>query len=229
MKERSWIALAFFLFVSVSAQPQTKPAAPHELLDAVLWMQASGEFKAATIQAFRVARLNLDRALQDPIAWPAAYGASTSTNYSIIVDIDETILDNSRFEATQIAKDARQFDTVIWNDWVARKESPAFEGAKDFLNYASSRGVTVYYVTNRSDPKGIDLIRDNLISAGFPVPTNDVLLVTGSAGTSGSDKDSRRQFVAGKSKVLLMLGDDLSDFFPTAGWDAAARRSATLA
>ena len=74
MKERSWIALAFFLFVSVSAQPQTKPAAPHELLDAVLWMQASGEFKAATIQAFRVARLNLDRALQDPIAWPSAYG-----------------------------------------------------------------------------------------------------------------------------------------------------------
>lgn len=203
----------------------------HERLHAVLWMQHSAEYQAAVLQAFTLARVNLDRALQQPESWVPAYPSDKpeeTSGYAIIVDLDETVLENAREEGTQVALGLHAFDIDIWNAWVGKAESGALEGAADLLAYAASRGVRTYYVTNRTDVAGLPSIRENLRRVGFPIPDDDVLLVTGAAGTSGSDKESRRKLVAARHRVLLMLGDDLGDFFSVAGLSQESRAEATM-
>jgi acid phosphatase len=203
----------------------------HERLHAVLWMQHSAEYKAAALQAFALARANLDRALQQPESWAPAYPSErpeATSGYAIIVDLDETVLENAREEGTHVALGLHTFDLDIWNAWVRKAESGALEGAVELLAYAAARGVRTYYVTNRADVAGLPAIRENLLRVGFPVPDDDVLLVKDAAGTSGSDKESRRKIVAARHRVLLMIGDDLGDFLSVAGLSGAARDEATL-
>jgi len=223
----------------VKPRPAAGPAAkaapcaacPHERLHAVLWMQHSAEYQAAVMQAFAVARVNLDRALQQPDSWVPAYPSEkpeATSGYAIIVDLDETVLENAREEGTQVALNRHTFDLDIWNAWVRKAESGALEGAADLLAYAASRGVRTYYVTNRADVSGLPYLKENLQRVGFPVPDDDVLLAKDAAGTSGSDKESRRKLVAARHRVLLMLGDDLGDFFSVSGLSEEARAEATL-
>jgi 5'-nucleotidase (lipoprotein e(P4) family) len=223
----------------VKPQPAARGAAkavpcascPHERLHAVLWMQHAAEYQAAALQAFTLARVDLDRALQQPESWVPAYPSDNpeaTTGGAIIVDLDETVLENAREEGTQVALGLHTFDTDIWRAWVRRAESGPLAGAVDLLTYAASRGVRTYYVTNRSDVAGLPYVKQNLVRIGFPVPDDDVLLVVGAAGTSGSDKESRRKLVAARHRVLLMIGDDLGDFFSVSGLSQEARAEATM-
>ena len=96
---------------------------------------------------------------------------------------------------------------------VVSKEEAAAEvpGAKDFLNYAASKGVTIFYITNRV----VELkkaTQNNLTKLGIPWDqTKETILMRGE-NNWGSDKGSRRALVAQEYRVLLMAGDNLGDF-----------------
>src|SRR5690349_4632802 len=80
----------------------------HERLQGVLWMQRSGEFRANLRQAYNSARYNLDIALQAPDRWRDAVVSSSGAKpkeFALIVDIDETVLDNTPEELQLMAKD----------------------------------------------------------------------------------------------------------------------------
>jgi acid phosphatase len=67
-------------------------------LNAVLWVQTSVEYRANSLQAYALAGRLLDDALADP-RWTAAL-EQTGGDYrdlppAVIVDVDETVLDNS--------------------------------------------------------------------------------------------------------------------------------------
>src|SRR5262249_28189556 len=94
------VLLAVAVLWVAPAGAQDQPA--NDLLNAVLWMQRSVEYKASALSAFALARLRLDQALADP-NWTAAPKEQTG-NYrslppAVIVDIDETIFDNSGYQA----------------------------------------------------------------------------------------------------------------------------------
>src|SRR5215510_3090438 len=116
-----------------------QPANNEYQTGAVLWMQASGERAALSYQAFQLARMMLDRDLRT---------SRSRMKRALIVDIDETILDNSRYQAWLI-KNRQNFSDQTWLDWVNRSEATAIPGAVEFLNYANARGVKVFYITNR--------------------------------------------------------------------------------
>src|SRR5690242_6899130 len=84
-----------------AAANATAPRRTHENLNAVVWTQTAAEYRAVAKQAYRLARLQLDAALADP-TWTAA---TEQTNVSptlppaIVLDLDETVLDNSAFQA----------------------------------------------------------------------------------------------------------------------------------
>lgn len=105
---------------------------------AVLWMQTSGERAALSYQAFSLARMTLDRDLR----------TRSRMKRAVIVDIDETIMDNSRNQAWLI-KNQQIYNDENWLAWVNRAEATAIPGAVEFLTYANSRGVRVFYITNR--------------------------------------------------------------------------------
>ena len=103
------------------------------------------------------------------------------------------------------------YDRTIWRAWVAESAAAAVPGAREFLAYAQSRGVTPFYVTNRDFDPEHPGTRRNLEKLGFPL-TADTLLMRGGRPEWKSDKSGRRAHVAATHRVVLVIGDDLNDF-----------------
>jgi 5'-nucleotidase (lipoprotein e(P4) family) len=194
------------------ALAQDPPA--HDLLNAVLWMQRSVEYRATTLTAFALARLRLDQALADP-NWTAApkeqTGAYQSLSPAVVLDVDESILDNSGYQAWMVLKDTT-FDAKTWNAYVNTGTSQPISGAVEFARYADAKGVKVFYVTNRVTAEE-PATRSNLEKYGFPMGGNvDTVLTTGKQPDWGSAKGTRRAFIAKTYRILLNVGDNFADF-----------------
>lgn len=177
------------------AQP-CDPGIP--LVNSTLWVQSSAEYRAAALQTYTAARLALDAALEEKSSLPPA----------VILDLDETALDNSVFAARMIAQHKTFTFGADWSAWVSESASEAVPGARELLVYAQSRGVTPVYITNRTADMEA-ATRANLRRLGFPLAA-DTLLLRELDGTT--DKTARRNAVAARYRVLLLLGDALNDF-----------------
>jgi 5'-nucleotidase (lipoprotein e(P4) family) len=169
---------------------------------AILWTQSSAEYRALAYQTFVLAHLRLDQDLQHH----ARRGAPPRA--AVIVDADETVLDNSRFQAELVLR-GLPYEPSGWRAWCERAEAGAVPGAVDFLNYASRRGVRVFYITNRRQAEKAGTVA-NLRKLGFPDVTEESVMIR-EEGMSSS-KESRRQTVAKRHRVALLIGDNLNDF-----------------
>jgi 5'-nucleotidase (lipoprotein e(P4) family) len=172
---------------------------------AVLWTQTSAEYRALAYQTFALAKLRLDSLLRNEKRGNAR---RSSKPLAVIVDVDETVLDNSRFQAELVLRSI-PYTSETWQEWVDRAEAGAVPGAVDFLNYAFRRGVRVFYITNRRQAEKAGTIT-NLKKLGFPGVSNDTVLIR-EQGTTSS-KESRRQQVASRHRIALLVGDNLNDF-----------------
>ncbi len=187
---------------------------PHENLNAVAWVQTSVEYQASVVQAYRLAALQLDAALADP-SWTAAIeqtGDASKLPPAVVLDIDETVLDNSPFQARGV-RDNAPYSEAAWKRWVMEARARAVPGATEFTQYAAKKGVTVFFISNRmSDAE--QPTRANLEADGFPLDPNvDTVLSRGERPEwSASSKGPRRAYVAASYRILLMIGDDLGDF-----------------
>jgi 5'-nucleotidase (lipoprotein e(P4) family) len=191
------------------------PAAPvcnpgHTLVNATLYVRSSAEYRAAATQTYAAARRALDEALADPARVGALEESSGDPSQppAVIVDADETVLDNTGFEERVISAGIT-YDEKMWKQWTSEGVATAIPGATDFLAYARSRGVTVFYVTNRDEDERAGTAA-NLRKLGYPLDdTASTLLLR---ENKESDKSARRKRVAGSHRILLMAGDDLNDF-----------------
>jgi acid phosphatase len=195
-------------------QVTTSTTAGHENLNAVLWVQTALEYEASALQAFRLAEMQLDAALADP-RWTAAIeqqGDASRLPPAVIVDVDETVLDNSYYQA-RLIRDNAGYATATWDPWVEEARATAVPGAVEFAQYAAKKGVTVFYVTNRTANLEA-ATRKNLAAENFPlIDAVDTVLVRGERPEwSASAKGPRRAFVARDYRILLLVGDDLGDF-----------------
>jgi len=210
-----WLAallLTAALAVATPARAQDPPA--NDLLNAVLWMQRSVEYKASALTAFSLARLRLDQALADR-NWTAApreqTGAYQSLPPAVVLDIDETIVDNSGYQVWMALKDTT-FDAKTWNAFVNTVSSTAIPGAVDFARYAEAKGVKVFYISNRTAEEE-PATRKNLEKLGFPLDDKiDTVLMTRERPDWTSAKGTRRAHVARTHRILLNLGDNFGDF-----------------
>ncbi len=182
-------------------------------LGGVLWTQTSAEYRALALAAFARARVELDRALADRTSTAALeqQGEFADLPPAVIADVDETLLDNSPYEADRIRAGGR-YESVSWGAWVNRARATPVPGALEFARYAAERGVTLFYVTNRAAPLE-EKTRVNLEALGFPLATDrDTVLVPGERPDWSSEKSTRRAEVASAFRILLLIGDDLGDF-----------------
>ena len=206
------VILAAALLFAAPAGAQDPPA--NDLLNAVLWMQRSVEYKASALSAFALARLRLDQALADP-NWTAAPKEQTGHYQSlppaVILDIDETIVDNSGYQAWMALKDTT-FDPKTWNAYVNTVSSLAIPGAVEFAKYAERKSVKVFYISNRTVEEE-EATRKNMAKLGFPLDDKiDTVLTTRERPDWTSAKGTRRAHVAKSYRVLLNLGDNFGDF-----------------
>jgi 5'-nucleotidase (lipoprotein e(P4) family) len=196
----------------VAAQAPEPPAS--DLLNAVLWMQRSVEYKASALTAFALARIRLDQALADK-DWTAApkeqTGAYQALPPAIVLDVDESIIDNSGYQAWMTLK-GTTFDSKTWNAYVNTVTSQVIPGAVEFARYADSKGVKVFYVSNRTADEE-PATRKNLEKFGFPMGGNvDTMLMTRKQPDWGSAKGTRRAFIAKSYRILINVGDNFGDF-----------------
>ncbi|MDT4897254.1 MAG: hypothetical protein QOH25_2331 [Acidobacteriota bacterium] len=204
---RRWLAITFLtLACSLTAIAQTAATAAQQQADnvyqegAILWTQTSGEARALAYQAFNLARMMLDRDLR--------MNRRGRMRRAVVVDADETVLDNSRYQAT-LLKNRQNYDAKSWAEWVNRAEAAAIPGSVEFLRYAASVGVRVFYITNRKLAER-EATAMNLRKLGFPNVNDQTLLVRTDANTSS--KEARRQAVGAKYRIVLLMGDNLNDF-----------------
>lgn len=193
-------------------------------LNAVLWVQRSAEYQVLAETVFRAAAERLDAALADP-AWDAlvpaerqAAGDAAGLPPAIILDIDETVLDNSAYQA-RLVVDGLEFADATWDAWVDEGRAIPVPGAAALTRAAAEKGITVFYISNRR-AESTPATLANLRRQGLPVQHDGVFLGLGTevAGCeqAGSGKTCRRQLVGRGHRVLMQFGDQLGDFVQAA-------------
>jgi 5'-nucleotidase (lipoprotein e(P4) family) len=196
-------------FVTVStAQQGTQPAqvvADNEYqVGGVLYMQKAAEYRALAYQTFNIARWQLDADL-DTKNVRKLPKADQKKPRAVMVDIDETVLDNSPAQAAAI-KSRSAFNLKDWYAWGEMRKAKAVPGAVEFFNYAVSKGVKVFFVSNRDEVQKAATI-ENLKSVGFAdISADNVVLRAGD-----SSKEARRQAIMAKYRLVMSFGDNLDD------------------
>src|SRR5258708_7057419 len=196
-------------FVTISTAQQGSGIAPATAnneyqVGAVLYMQKAGEYRALAYQAFNLARWQLDADLDKKNAKKLPKTKRNKPR-AVMVDIDETVLDNSPAQAYAI-KNRLPFNLKDWYAWGEMLKAKAIPGAVDFLNYADSKGVRVFFVSNRDEVQKQATI-DNLKNAGFDNVSNENVLLK----TDTSSKEPRRQIILAKYRIVFFMGDNLDD------------------
>ena len=197
---------------------QAKPTSTHDNLNAVAWVQTSVEYRAITTQTFRAAADHLDAALKEK-HWDALVpdergNAAIGLKPAVVMDVDETVLDNSPYQA-RLIRDGKEYDEISWDQWVAEKKAKPLPGVVDFAKAAAEKGVTILYISNRAvHLKEATLA--NLREAGLPVADDSVFLGLGTVlegcEQNGSEKNCRRRLAGQKYRVLMQFGDQIGDF-----------------
>lgn len=198
---------------------------------AIDWVQHSGEYRALAYQAFNCAKLAFDNAKAKGIKKPA-----------VIVDIDETVLDNSFYQAGLIDT-GNAFNPTSWNRWIEAKKARAIPGAVEFVNYVNANKGKVFFISDRDestakDSKSNDLELAtivNLKALGFTGVNEQSVMVKGEFSTTVDGKENtskqlrRSAIESGKAdgkayKIVVLVGDNLNDLDAQAGTTNTQRR-----
>lgn len=198
-----------------ATKPAAKEVPANDGMNATYWTQNAVEFKANSYGLYMLAKLRLDQALADR-SWTALPGEQ-GTDYrrkppAVILDIDETVLDNSEYQAWTV-KTGQNFGSKTWTEFVNAETGRAIPGSLEFIKYAQSKKVAIFYISNRKDIEEKATI-SNLKKLGYPVDDAGATVLTRGEKEEwkASAKSPRRKAVAATHRVLLNIGDNLGDF-----------------
>ncbi len=178
---------------------QTRKSNEDNRLMATLYNYYAAEYKALAIQAFNIGKERLKEIRSDH---PEAQ------NLAVVVDIDETILNNSPYEAKMILAH-KGYSSQSWTEWCNLAVAEPVPGALEFLNYADSLGFNVFYITNRKKQYVEAGTIENVRRMGFPQAAEDHFLLR----DGESSKEGRRSRVSENYEIVLLAGDNLGDLY----------------
>ena len=178
----------------------------NNLAMATLYTYYSEEYRALCQQAFSLAAMRIDQ---------IALNRLQTNNLAVVVDIDETVLDNSPYEALLIAADTLY--PYCWNNWCNLAKARAVPGALEFLKHADVKGFQVFYLSNRKDSDVKEGTMDNLKKLGFPQVSHEHILLREPESDINPDpgnKEARREKIRAMGyEIVLLAGDNLGDFY----------------
>lgn len=195
----SLISIFLFNGCEQKKQPANEKATGNNLLLATFYNNFAAEYDALAYQAYNIAseRLNKIRKLNPD-----------KDNLAVVVDIDETVLNNSPFEAELILSN-QNYNYDLWLNWVNKASATAIPGALEFLKFADSLHFNIFYVSNRKKNTEQEVTIKNLRKLGFPqLEENHFLLKE-----NESSKESRRKLISENYIIVLLAGDNLKDFY----------------
>lgn len=166
----------------------------------LLWMRTSAEYRALAYQGYNVAMNAVKMAVTDP--------SHQRKPLAIVLDADETVVDNTKLMGESIVNGNGRFDAPWWRQAVHQGKSQAMPGAVEFLNKVHKQGVEIFYVSNRYAPVNLDVTIQNFKELGFPSVDKDHVLLF----EKDSDKQPRFDMIAKKYYVVVYMGDNTGDF-----------------
>jgi len=166
----------------------------------LLWMRTSAEYRALAYQGYNVAMNAVKMAVTDP--------SHQRKPLAIVLDADETVVDNTKLMGESIVNGNGRFDAPWWRQAVHQGKSQAMPGAVEFLNEVYKQGVEIFYVSNRYAPVNLDVTIQNFKELGFPSVDKDHVLLF----EKDSDKQPRFDMIAKKYYVVVYMGDNAGDF-----------------
>ena len=206
--------------------PEAARPAADDNLNAVAWTQTAIEHDLIYLQTYRDAQARLPAALKDK-GWDALtkedrVAPLKGLKPAVVLDIDETVLDNSPYQA-RVIRGGGEFNEADWAAWCKEAKARALPGVVEFTQFAAKHGVAVIYISNRAkdldqatlaNPRKKDQIGESL--GTFVQDCEQV----------GTEKGCRRQLVSRKYRVLMQFGDQIGDFADVIANNAEGRRKA---
>jgi acid phosphatase len=199
-------ALAVGVVIGLVLVPQAAPPNPalHNL-DASLWQQTSGEYRALCLQTYRFATDRLREKMEK------LKGKKADKPPGVIMDLDETVFDNSPTQ-TYLLRTGSPPASLPFDDWADNHalEVKAVPGAVDFIAAATEVGATVHFISNRTERNRAGTVKS---LANLKIPTNNIagrLLLA--KDRDDVNKNGRRDKVRDGYNVLMYVGDNLRDF-----------------
>lgn len=173
---------------------------------AVLFVQTAAEYRALCYQAYNAGEQQL-RAIADT--------AASTENLAVVLDLDETVLDNSPYTAWQVDANL-PYSKETWAQWTDQAAADLVPGVQRFLNVADSLGFGIFYISNR-DTSALNATWKNMGIYDLPQIEPDHFYLK----SNTSDKTERRDAVRDRGyEIVLFAGDNLGDYH--ARWDKAS-------
>lgn len=201
-------------------------------LNAVAWSQTAIEHDLIYLQTYHDAQSRLLAALNDH-SWDALakddrVAPSKGLKPAVVLDIDETVLDNSPYQA-RLVRSGGEYNEADWAAWCQEEIARALPGVVEFTQFAAKHGIAVIYISNRA--KDLDQVTlANLRKVGLPVSGPEAFLGLGTfvegCEQVGTEKGCRRQQISQKYRVLMQFGDQIGDFVTVLANNAEGRRRA---
>ena len=194
--------LSLFLFLIGSVMVVGEEKLPND----IRWIRQSTEHRTLCEQLFRQATVAILRKVKTE---------KNSDNLAVVVDLDETVLDNSLYQVERW-KAGLSFTQDSWSEWVNREEAGLVPGAKEFLRRVRKKGVRVVFLSNRMN-HNLEPTRENLRLLGVLDPDdlfllrldkNDLKEVRRKEVTDGTGRMKK----IGPLNVIGYVGDQMGDF-----------------
>jgi 5'-nucleotidase (lipoprotein e(P4) family) len=216
-------AFAWALGALVHAQ---QPTPVHEL--GIKYMRDSEEYATLARQVYRTAGEAVMRAATE----------RRQGQWAVVLDVDDTALDNSTYQLERAAY-GLPYDDESWGAWVVRRAAPAVPGVTGFVEVVRRSGGRVAWITNRRATL-TDPTRDNLKAAGVWTDDDRLCLQKNAQDPKAT---RRREVMTGTGDcswpqmpmtIVVFVGDQLGDFpdaaerMPDTGTDAAFGRTCFL-
>jgi 5'-nucleotidase (lipoprotein e(P4) family) len=222
---RGWMcAMACLYALAAMGQEVAPSGVAIEQLNATLWMQNAPEYRAGAEQVYRLATERIANPGPGSAALEQAQMAPellARLPTAVVLDLDETVLDNSVYQA-RLIRNGATYSTATWGEWVMAGQAGAIPGAREFIAAARRLGHAVFYVSNRdctvpaatpADPcPAKTATLRNLLALGIePAIAPERVLLRGEKPEWAS-KTQRRAFIGASYRIIAMVGDDLGDF-----------------
>ncbi|EIL99798.1 acid phosphatase [Rhodanobacter denitrificans] len=206
--------------------------AANDNLNAVAWSQTAIEHDLIYLQTYRDAQARLLAAMKDrhwdALAKDDRVVPAGGLQPAVVLDIDETVLDNSPYQA-RLVRSGGEYNEADWAEWCRQESARALPGVVEFTQFAAKHGIAVLYVSNRA--RDLDQVTlANLRKVDLPVFGPQAFLGLGTfvegCEQVGTEKGCRRQLISRKYRVLMQFGDQIGDFVTVLANNAAGRQRA---